>query len=309
MRFLVTGAAGFVGSHLSRRLVRDGHAVVGIGRNGVTPLTDDLVQSGRFAVHAVDIADLDGLARVAASAGAIDGVFHVAAQAPGPHGTLPSFVRTNVLGTANVVQVARDVGVRRIVLSSSMSVYSENASLPIAEDASTDSDSAYGVTKLQAEAVGRLAAARWGLHVVCLRYSGIFGRGHPYGSLHLYASRALEGKRIEVFAQGKIVKEFVAVADVVDVNLVAMHDAARFGFEVFNIGGGEARSLGDLAELVVHTVGTGHVALTDTPATAGVRDFSYDISKARTLLGYAPAPLAARVQQYVGELRGATGAA
>ena len=299
----MTGAGGFVGSHLSRRLIDDGHSVLGIGRREVTALSTDLAASDRFAVHALDLGDLDALGRVASANGSIDGVFHLAAQMPGEHGSLPGLVRGNVLGTANVLQVAQQLGIRRIVASSSMSVYSSGTPLPIAEDAATRPENAYGLSKLQAEGVARFAAEQWALHVVCLRYCGIFGRGNPYGTLHLYASRALQGRPLEVFAQGKIVKEFVSVADVVDANLLAMEMADRFTFDVFNIGGGEARSLGDIAEVVVEAAGAGHVVLTDAPAAAGVRDFSYDISKARALLRYTPAPLAIRVRQYLGELR------
>jgi UDP-glucuronate 4-epimerase len=303
VRFLVTGAGGFVGSHLSRRLLDEGHRVLGIGRNGVTAFSSDLAVSDRFAMRAVDLGDLDALGRVAGADGNIDGVFHLAAQMPGEHGSLSQLVRANVLGTANVLQVARQLGVRGIVVSSSMSVYASDALLPIAEDATTTPASAYGLSKLQAEALARFAAEQWPLHVVCLRYCGIFGWGNAYGTLHLYASQALQDRPFEVFAQGKIVKEFVSVADVVEANLLAMEAVERFTFDVFNIGGGEAKSLGDIAEVVVEAAGAGHVVLADTPAVPGVRDFSYDISKARALLRYTPRPLATRVRQYIGELR------
>lgn len=302
MRFLVTGATGFVGSHLSRRLVCDGHTVIAVSRRGYTKLIEDLLTSQTFQFQKADLADHDQVMNILRETLPIDGIFHVAAQLPGAAVTLRDMTSGNVMATANILEAAYQLNIHKIIMSSTMSVYGLPAALPVTESTPANPREFYGLTKLQAEQSARIAASMWNFHVVCLRYCGIFGPGSTYGSIHLYTSRILDDKPVEVFAKGRIIRDFVSISDVVEANLRAFAEADRFSYEVFNIGGGAPMQLAEVAQLVVQAAGTGEVILTDQEAP-GVPDFAYDIHKAQEELRYQPVPLAYRIREFVEQMR------
>lgn len=304
MKFLVTGATGFVGSHLSRRLVRDGHTVLAVSRRGRTTLIEDLLTAPTFHLRHADLADYQRLVTILEEGNHVDGIFHVAAQVPEEAVALRGMIQGNVVAMGNLLEAAYRFQIPKLIISSTMSVYGTTPALPVTEATPTNPTGFYGLTKLQAEEAARAAATVWPLHVVCLRYCSIFGVGNTYSAMHLYTSRALQGQPVEVFAGGRVVKEYTAVSDVVEANLQAFERADDFAFELFNIGGGEPMKLGDIAELVVQAAGQGQVLLTDAAAGPGVADFAYDLSKARRLLHYRPLSLADRIREYVEQLRG-----
>lgn len=302
MKFLVTGATGFVGSHLSRHLVRNGHTVIAVSRKGCTDLIKDLLAEPTFQLRNADLAYYDRIASILGDAEVLDGIFHLAAQLPGPDVTLRDMIHGNVVAMGNVLEAAHRFSIPKIIISSTMSIYGLPASLPVTESTPANTREFYGLTKLQAEELARMAASMWNLHVVCLRYCGIFGLGNSYGSISLYTTRVLNNQPVEVFAKGRIIKDFVSVHDVVKANLQAFEKGDEFSFEVFNIGGGEPMRLSNIAQLVVQATGRGEVILTDQGAH-GVSDFAYDISKAKQLLHYRPTPFAQRIEEYVEQMR------
>ncbi len=291
MKSLVTGGAGFIGSHLVDALVAAGDTVV---------VLDDL-STGRLA-NLAGVADrvtfLRGSVAVRADVdqamAGCDRVFHQAAVASVP-ATIDAPVDThfvNLGGTLNVLESARAAGVQRVVFASSAAVYGETDGTACVEAATPRPQSPYAVEKLAAEHYVRVWAPLYGLPTVALRYFNVFGPrqdpSSPYsGVISIFADRLRRGLVPTIFGDGGQTRDFVYVADVVRANLAAGALDAPSGL-VCNVGRGESTSLNALY---------GHLAaLLGGPATPGyqpvragdIRHSLADISVARAALGYAP---------------------
>lgn len=292
-RYYVTGDRGFVGSHLRRRLLALGHLVVGIDR--VPPALDCAVEG--YEPVTAELSDRRAVSELFRSGEMPAALFHLAARLSAtdddplqPH--LEANLRTaeNLLEAIDGRQIA-------LIASSTMSVYGLPPDrIPVGEDDIPRPCEAYGLSKLAAEcAVERMARAGR-VNAVVLRYAGIFGSGYNYGALHLYVSKALRGETISVYGRGAIIRDYVHVDDIVSANILAAGAARRLGWGLFHIGGGEPSTLVAIARMVADACGGGAVETNDRPGTF---DFGFDISRARTHLGYAPQPLQERIAQYV----------
>ena len=294
--YIVTGAAGFVGSHLTDRLLADGHAVVGIDsfedyyERGLKEANIARARgSSRFSLLEANILALTADGRLAGLVAEADAIYHLAAQA-GVRASWGADFRTysdnNVLATQCVLEAAMAAGRRPVVYASSSSVYGDSAELPLKEDAPCHPLSPYGVTKLAAENLCGLYTANFGLHTVSLRFFTVYGpRQRPDMAFHRFMRAMLAGDPIDVYGDGSQTRDFTYVADTVAALVAAPQ--ARAG-SVINVGGGSRVSLTDTIRAIEHAMGlSADVRL--RPGEAGdVRDTWADLARAREWLSYSP---------------------
>jgi UDP-glucose 4-epimerase len=287
VRCVVTGGAGFIGSHLAERLAADGHDVVVIDNLATGRRANlDGIDGSRLEVHEIDIADQDAVAGVIRAG---DRVFHLAALAD----IVPSIQRpleyhqANVDGTAVLLEAARHAGAERVVYTASSSCYGIPARYPTPEDEPVSPQYPYALTKWAGEAY----ALHWGnvyrLPVVSLRLFNVYGprarTSGSYGAVFgVFLAQKLAGKPFTVVGDGTQTRDFTFVSDVVDA-FVRAGETAHVG-EVFNIGSGVDRSVNEIVELLGADAGVEHV-----PKRPGEPDRTLaDNAKARDLLGWAP---------------------
>jgi UDP-glucose 4-epimerase len=281
---LVTGGAGFVGSHLAERLVETNEVRVlddcSAGRRAWVPGDADMVEG--------DVTDETTLARAMRG---VDVVFHHAANAS----VTRSVERpresheVNVGATLGVLEHARAQDAR-VVFASSAAAYGDPASVPVREGDEKTPSSPYGLEKLTADRYARLYHDLYGLETVALRYFNVYGPrhggGHYSGVIDVFLDQARAGDALTVHGDGSQTRDFVHVDDVVRANLrAATTDAVG---EAYNVGTGESVSVRELAELVVDVTGS-ESAIQHTPPREGDIDRSRaDITRARDRLGYRP---------------------
>lgn len=295
-RILVTGAAGFIGSHLSRRLLDDGQEVVGVDcltdyydptlkRRNLQPL---LARPGFQLIEAdLRTSPLEPIVE------GVDGVYHQAAQAGVRASWGESFhdySTINIEATQRLLEACRitQVKLKRFVYASSSSVYGDAPVFPTAETAATLPISPYGVTKLAGEMLVRLYGLQYGLPTASLRYFTVYGpRQRPDMGFHRFLKAIRQGTEITLYGDGQQTRDFTYVDDAVQANLLAFEQATEPGI-VFNIGGGSRTSVTDVLELMGVITGN-KVRIQHHPVQAGdVRHTGADASRARSVLGYEP---------------------
>jgi nucleoside-diphosphate-sugar epimerase len=291
VRALVTGAAGFIGSHLCRRLVADGHAVVGL---------DDLSAGAVGNLSGVDAPLVEGDLRdaetVARAASGAEVVFHQAAMKSVPRSMAEplAFTEVNVLGTLHVLEAARAVGAG-VVFASSSSVYGDQDRYPVTEVMSPRPRSPYAASKLAGEAYCRAWWEGYGVPTVALRYLNVYGPGQDPASEYAsviprFIRACLDGTRPVIHGDGGQARDFTYIDDVIEANLLAarMPSAARGG--VFNVGGGRApTSIAELLAIVAAEAGADPDPIHEPPREGDIRMSHAEIARAREVLGYAPA--------------------
>lgn len=305
VRALVTGAAGFIGSHLVDRLLAEGHEVVGIDSfEDYYPRTQKEAniararENGAFRLIEANIIDLatdDGAARLGASLGdlieASDWVFHLAAQAGVRASWGESFriyTDNNVLATQMLLEACKGTGIKRFVYASSSSVYGDTTELPMREDAVCRPHSPYGVTKLAAEHLCHLYFRNFDVPCVSLRYFTVYGpRQRPDMAIHRFMRAARDGRPLTVYGDGTQTREFTFVSDVVDATVrAAMCDASEALGRPYNVGGGTAISVSGLLDAIRDVVGR-ELELRREPAQPGdVSHTGADMRRAREALGF-----------------------
>ena len=295
----MTGAAGFIGSHVVESLLERGDEVIGI--DNFDPFYSRELKEGnltgarrhsRFTFFEGDIGDLS-LLRSALTSETV--ILHLAAKA----GVRPSiadpvgYARANVLGTATVVEAARQAGVRRMVLASSSSVYGNDTPSPFREDASAlHPVSPYAATKRGAELLLMSVAPLIDLRVAALRYFTVFGpRQRPDLAIHSFARRMLAGEAITLFGTGSEARDYTYCADIVAGTLAAMDwtATAPAGVEVFNLGGNRSIALRELVESLAAAIGVVPKIMWAPMQPGDVNFTSADLSKSLRVLGYSPA--------------------
>ena len=289
---LVTGGAGFIGSHLVDALLARGERVRVLD-NFSTGLRENLRQSVALEILEGDIRDLDACRRAAAGC---SGVYHQAALGSVPRSV--SDPRTthdvNATGTLNVFLAARDAGIRRVVYASSSSVYGSDAALPKREERVGEPLSPYAASKRAGELIAAAFARCYGMTLVGLRYFNVYGPRQdpdsPYAAvIPLFFKAALSGQAATIHGDGEQTRDFTFVSDVVDANLAAMeHGGAGDPAPVFNVGAGTRTSINQLWETITEIAGRRLKALHGPPRPGDVRDSLADISRARAALGYRP---------------------
>ena len=292
MKVLVTGGAGFIGSHLVDRLVADGHEVTVLDSFS-TGKRENLERSrDRITLHEADVRDAPAVVR--ASEGC-EVVFHEAAVVSVPYSVEhPQETHdVNIQGTLNVLLAARANRVRRVVFASSAAIYGEEPTLPKSEAMVPEPISPYGVEKLTSEHYLRTFAHLYGVETVALRYFNVFGTrqdpSSPYsGVISVFVRRLLAKEPIVIFGDGLQSRDFVHVADVVEANLRAAFAKGASG-RVYNVARGERTTLLQLAEILGRVVGSSAGPTLAAERAGDIRHSQAAIDRARSELDYAPA--------------------
>ncbi|PYR28927.1 MAG: LPS biosynthesis protein WbpP [Acidobacteria bacterium] len=288
--FLVTGGAGFIGSHLVTQLIHRGHTV---------RVVDNLITGKRRNLdHVSGVEFVEGdLADIGVATRAVEGMDYVLHQAAIP--SVPRSVkdpissnRANIDASVNVLVAARDAGVKRLVYAGSSAAYGDTPTLPKREDMPTNPLSPYALQKLVSEQYGQLFTQLYGFETVTIRYFNVFGPrqdpGSPYsGVISLFASALLEGRQPVIYGDGEQTRDFTYVANVVDGVLRAVETPKASG-HVINVATGGRISLNALLRAMNKIVGTNLQPIYQEPRAGDVRDSQADITKAKTLLGYTP---------------------
>jgi UDP-glucuronate 4-epimerase len=296
MRILITGGAGFIAFHLASKLQDDGHDV-GILDN-FNEFYDpalkrknaaDLQSRGDARLFATDILDVDGLRRAFCEFRP-QGIVHLAAWA----GVRPSlekpaiYAETNVTGTVNVLQLAREFSVESFIFGSSSSVYGGNERVPFSEEDPVDRPvSPYAATKRAGELICHTYALNYSMPITCLRFFTVYGpRQRPEMAIHKFARLIMEEKPIPVYGKGDSRRDYTYVADIVFGITAALKVNPRY--EIVNLGESQTISLLELISEIEQALGK-KAKLDFLPDQPGDMQITYaDISKAKKLLGYQP---------------------
>jgi nucleoside-diphosphate-sugar epimerase len=288
--YLVTGGAGFIGSHLAEELARRGETVRVVD-NLSTGKRHNLAHVPSVEFMEGDLADLD-VARRAVEG--IDFVLHQAAIPSVPRSVQDPITsnRANIDASLNILVAARDAGIKRLVYAGSSSAYGNAPTLPKVETMATAPLSPYALQKLVAEQYCQMFTRLYGLQTVTIRYFNVFGPrqdpSSPYsGVISLFISALCDGRRPTIYGDGEHTRDFTYVANVVDGVLRAC-TAENASGEVINVATGGRISLNTLFGAVRDLVGATVEPIYETPRVGDVKDSQADISKARRVLGYQP---------------------
>lgn len=288
---LVTGGAGFIGSHIVETLVSERVRVVVVDNlsTGHKHNLESLLPAITF--HEGDIRDAALLDKAASG---VEVVFHEAAVVSVPLSVEKPVESADVndMGTLQVLDAARRRGCRRVVLASSSAVYGDAPALPKEEKMPPQPQSPYAVQKLANEYYAGLYAALYGLETVCLRYFNVFGPrqdpSSPYsGVISLFMERAASGRNPVIYGDGEQVRDFIAVQDVVRANLLAASAEAAVG-QVFNVGRGGAISINDLWQRVAALAGIDRMPDYADPRAGDIRRSLATIARAREAMAFTP---------------------
>lgn len=292
-KVLITGAAGFIGSHTVEAAVHAGHDVVAV--DAFNDYYDPTVKRRNARLVEknadVEIRDVDLLTTNLESLLAdIDIVVHLAGQ-PGVRSSWSEFggyLRQNVELTDALLQTCHRRGVRRVVYASSSSVYGNADTYPVTESASTVPSSPYGVTKLAGELLCRAYAENFGLSTVSLRYFTVYGpRQRPDMAIQRLIAAAIDGSAFTLHGDGRQIRDFTFVADVVAANIAAMTSEVEAG-TVVNISGGSATDMWSVIEQVKSATGRPLDVVRGESAPGDVRQTGGDNSRAQAKLGWSP---------------------
>jgi nucleoside-diphosphate-sugar epimerase len=293
MKCLVTGAAGFIGSHLAERLLREGHEVIGI--DGFVPYYPrwikeknlaELLPHPQFRFIGANLLDVNLPTLLAQG---IECIFHQAAQA-GVRASwgkeFADYTMLNILATQQLLEAAKSHALRKFVYASSSSVYGDVTTLPMREDALPRPLSPYGVSKLSAEHLCYLYWKNYGVPTIALRYFTVYGpRQRPDMAFHHFLRMLLEDRPIPVYGDGQQTRDFTFIADIVEANLLALQTPVG---GAFNIGGGTTVTLHE-AIGVCQEVSGKRAKLEILPVEKGdVRQTLADVSRAKQHLAYEP---------------------
>jgi UDP-glucuronate 4-epimerase len=283
MRYVVTGAAGFIGSHLAQALVRSGHDVLGI--DCFTDYYDPALKEEN--AQGLEVRRLD-LARDELDFAGVDAVFHLAGQ-PGVRSfgdVFDLYLRRNVLASQRVFEAAAAAGAR-VVFSSSSSVYGEAESYPTPEETAPRPLSPYGITKLACEQLARAYGRSFGLDIVVLRYFNAFGpRQRPDMAFPRIVEALYGGPPFKLFGDGRQSRGFTYVLDVVEATIRAMESAPAGA--LYNVGGGAEVTMLEAIELLERIAGR-RLDVQHAPAVPGdQRRTKADTTRIRSELGWSP---------------------
>lgn len=297
MNFLVTGGAGFIGSHVCERLLRAGHAVWAFDdlndfydpRLKQRNLRELQALGGAFAFVHGDLTDPAAVSELFKRT-RFDQVIHLAARA----GVRPSleqpalYQRVNVEGTVHLLEAARQAGVRKLILASSSSVYGINAKVPFAEsDPIFTPISPYAASKLACEALGHVYYHLYGMDIVMLRFFTVYGpRQRPDLAIHKFARLIHAGRPIPVYGDGTTARDYTYITDIVDGVMACTEQT--FGYDIINLGESQTVTLNRLIALLEAALGCTAIIDRQPPQPGDVPITFADVTRARAKLGYNP---------------------
>jgi UDP-glucose 4-epimerase len=288
MKTLITGVAGFIGSALAQKLIEGGHEVLGL---------DDLSTGKEEAIPPrvkFELGDMLDRPKLWTLLQGVECVFHVAARVAVQESILypREYNTTNVGGTVSVMEAMRDVGVKRVVFTSSGAIYGAQVAQPLHEEMRPAPDSPYAVSKLSAEYYIKTIGKLWGIETVTLRIFNAYGPGqhtpadHPPVIANFLKQAVREGTLV-IHNSGTQTRDFVYLDDVVDA-LIKASSASDVDGMTINIGSGKEVSIVDLVQEVIDLTGVKTESIYNHTAKGGVNRMRADISRAADLLGYRP---------------------
>ena len=297
MKILVTGGAGFIGSHLSARLLQDGHEVLAVDNfdpyYDVRLKEEHVAALSKFPAFALERGDIRNVERLQnlMQAFAPDRIVHLAARA----GVRPSiespseYSDVNVTGSIHIFESARKAGTP-VIFASSSSVYGDSTRVPYREDDVADTPvSPYAATKRAGELLAYTYHHLYQLPIICLRFFTVYGpRQRPDMAINKFAQAILKGDAITLFGDGKTARDYTFVSDIVDGIVASIERAPDLGFQILNLGGGHVIELRELVSLLEKIIGRSAEINWQGNQPGDVRLTSADISKARELLDYQP---------------------
>jgi len=293
LRCLVTGVAGFIGSHLAQRLIAEGHDVLGIDcftdyypRSIKQQNLNELKDNPRFQFYEKDLLEMD----IKGLLSGVDWVFHQAAQA-GVRASwgkyFEHYTRNNIQATQVLLEACKETEIKKFIYASSSSIYGDSHDLPLTEESRPKPISPYGVTKLACEYLCLLYWKNFRIPIINLRYFTVYGpRQRPDMAFNLFIRAIHKDEEIIIYGDGKQTRDFTFISDIIDANLLAAQSTVSG--ETINIGGGSQASILDvishLREIIRRTI-----RIKELDAQKGdVRHTLADITKARDLIGYHP---------------------
>ena len=293
---LITGFAGFIGSHLTEKMLLSGNTIIGI--DNFDSFYDRSIKekniSGfrdikNFSLYELDLLDKEGLKRVFET-NRIDLVVHLAAKT----GVRPSLIDpagyydTNVIGTLNLLEAMKQYGCKKMVFASSSSVYGNNKKVPFSEDDNVDSPiSPYAATKKAGELLCHTYCHLYGFSIFCLRFFTVYGpRQRPDLAIHRFAKLIMEGKSIPFYGDGNTARDYTFISDIVDGIMGAINNLN--GYDIFNLGESKTITLSKMVSVLENVLGKKAI-LEKLPLQPGDVERTYaDISKAQRILNYSP---------------------
>ncbi|KPJ62492.1 UDP-glucose 4-epimerase [candidate division WOR-1 bacterium DG_54_3] len=293
MNILVTGIAGFIGSHIAERLLALDHAVIGIDcftdyypRELKQKNIDTLLKGKNFKFIEGDLLKID-LKKLLKD---VDVIFHQAAQA----GVRASwginfeiYTKNNILATQMLLEAAKEIPLKKFIYASSSSVYGNTRDLPTREDNLLQPVSPYGVTKLAAENLCMLYHINYKVPVTCLRYFTVYGpRQRPDMAFNKFIKAIIKDQEIIVYGDGSQTRDFTYISDAVEANLLAM--GSNVVGEIFNIGGGSNIALSEVIKYIEEITGKTAIIKYETKQKGDVIHTSADINKAKKHLNFVP---------------------
>ncbi len=292
MRYLVTGVAGFIGSHLLERLLHEGHEVVGLDsfltghRHNIAPFLND------FELIEGDIRDLDACHRACKG---VDHVLHQAALGSVPRSVADPIMAhvINTTGTLNMLVAARDAEAQSFVFAASSSYFGDTPELPKHDEMPPNPLSPYAVTKVTCEHYIKVFAQVYGFNAVGTRYFNIFGpRQDPNGPyaavIPKFIQSLLDGQAPQIHGDGGQTRDFTYVENAVQANLRAASCAAEIRGQTFNVACGDRISLVELYDMIAEHLGSSIRPVHGPPRAGDIRDSLADVSVAQRLIGYDP---------------------
>lgn len=294
-KIVITGGAGFIGSHIAENLAKNGHEIVIV--DNLDPYysvdlkkrnIDIVLESGDVTFINADVTDLARMKEIIDST--VDYVYHEAAQAGVRISVEDPFKPNdvNVLGTLNILKASLDAGVKKVINASSSSVYGKVKYLPFDEQHPTEPVSPYGVSKLAAEHYCRVFYEIYGLPTTSLRYFTVYGpRMRPDLAISIFTRKMLANESITVFGDGEQTRDFTYIEDVVEANKRLLNNKATDG-KVLNIGGGNRISVNDLIENLRSITGSVSEVVNACKQKGDAEDTLADINLGNELIGYKP---------------------
>ena len=282
MKFLVTGGAGFIGSHIAEELIKYGEVRI---------LDNLKIGKKEYVLNGCEFVngDINDSKAVLDAMKGVDVVLHNAAFVTirGSFERMRDVIENNFLGTLNVFEAAKNSGVGRIIFASSMDVYGEPQILPVTEDHPLNTRSLYGLSKISGEMFCKIFEEKYGIGCTVLRYFNTYGirqTPSPYvGVITTFINQALRGETLTVYGDGNQTRDYVWVKDIAQANMLA---ALSKKSGVFNVGSGEELTVNQIADMIINEIGGKKKYLKAPPGE--ITKMRADISKARRELGYDP---------------------